>query len=325
MGLFSSLFKKPQKNATKINVLFDETKKPVSNKRYITEGLPPFKYTEEQIAVLFLNWCNKTKSQIQNNNKYPQWFTYELHISPSNYHKRMVEEGFLKPCTPSVALEKLNVAELKKILQTNGLEAKGKKTVLIDAILSSVNINSLNLPTYYEVSKNGMELLSKPESKELIIAKNNRYGITFQEYYHVRNQYTDHVKPNDVMWRILNEKQLLDTNNCNYGLLRNTYLNQAYFLEDEKRFLPALEHFIYTAYFDLSGCGNNNLIIEKDQAKIAPALIVHIQKYSEFYTDKIIERCSRIYLPHHYYNLNEFEVIIRSIIDETDYYTQFIL
>lgn len=324
MGLLSKLFKK-SKQENKIN--FDiEVTTPFNmpDKVFIAEGQPPFKLSDEQKTVLFLDWCNKTKSPIKRNSEYPQWHTYKLKISPSNFHKQLIEKGYLIQCAPDIALNKLKVAELKEILNSNNIEAKGKKADLVSAIISSIDIQSLNLQRYYHPSEKGIELLEKKESKELLIAFNNRYGISLEEFYYIKEKCHNNSLPNDILWRTLNEKQLLDTKNRNYGWARNVCLNQAYLLEDEKRYLPALEHYIKTVYYDLSGCGNNNTFDKKENSRIAPALIGYIQKLSEHYTDEIIERCERIYLPHHHYNTNEFKKIIKSIIEETDYYTQFV-
>lgn len=291
---------------------------------FIACGEPPFKLSNEQKVVLFLDWCSKTKAPIKRNSEYPQWHTYKLKINPSSFHQQMINEGYLTSCSPDIALNKLKVAELKEILNSHNIEAKGKKADLISAIISSVDISSLNLTEYYQPSEQGNELLERKENKELLVAFNNRYSITLEEFYYVKKKCHIAATPNDILWQVLNEKQLLDYKNKNYEWMRNVCLNQAYLLEDEGRCLPALEHYIKTAYYDLSGCGNNNSIEEKDKSLIAPALIDNIQRLSEHYTDEIIERCQRIYLPHHYYSIEEFEKIIKSIIQETDYYTQFI-
>ena len=324
MGLFNKLFKKQkQENQIKLDATVT-TPFGVPEKMFIAEGQPPFKLSDEQKTVLFLDWCNKTKSPIKRNSEYPQWHTYRLKISPSSFHKQLIEDGYLTSCSPDIALNKLKVAELKEILNSHDIEAKGKKADLVSAIISSVDISSLNLIEYYQPSEKGNELLERKENKELLVAFNNRYGITLEEFYFVKKKCHIAATPNDILWQVLNEKQLLDYKNKNYGWMRNVCLNQAYLLEDEGRYLPALEHYIKTVYYDLSGCGNNNSILEKEQSKIAPGIISLIQKLSEYYTVEIIERCQRIYLPHHYYSINEFEKIVESIIEETDYYTQFI-
>jgi len=325
MGLLSKLFKKPaQKNKINFDIVVT-TPFNMPEKFTIAEGQPPLKFSNEQKTVLFLDWCNKTKSPIRRNSEYPQWHTYKLHISPGSFHKQMIEQGYLTQCTPDIALNKLKIVELKEILNSNNIKAKGKKADLVSAIISSVDISTLKLTEYYQLSKKGIELLERKESKELLIAFNNRYGITLEEFYYIKKRCHTDSTPNDILWRTLNEKQLLDNKNKNYGFARNVCLNQAYFLEDEKKYLPALEHYIKTVYYDLSGCGNNNTFDKKETSLIAPALIGYIQNLSEHYTDEIIEKCKRIYLPHHYYSINEFEKIIKSIIEETDYYTQFIL
>lgn len=324
MGLFNKLFKKSKQTTI---VDFDNnitSSFNIPEKMFIAEGCPPFKLSNEQKTVIFLDWCNKTKSSVKRNSEYPQWHTYKLKISPSNFHKQLIENDYLIQCTPDIALNKLKVAELKEILHSNNIEAKGKKADLVSAIISTIDIQSLNLQKYYHPSEKGIELLERIESKELLIAFNNRYGISLEEFYYIKEKCHNKSSPNDILWQTLNEKQLLDTKNKNYGWARNVCLNQAYLLEDEKRYLPALEHYIKTIYYDLSGCGNSNSIHDKEQSKIAPAIIGYIQNLSEYYTDEIIERCKRIYLPHHHYNIEDFEKIINSIIQETDYYTKFV-
>lgn len=296
------------------------------DKLLITDGLPPYYINDHQSTILFLNWCDKTKSPLLKNAKYPQWMTYKLRINPSNFHKKLIEDGYLVKAPVNVALNKLKINDLKSILNNANIKPSGKKADLINLVIENIDVNTLQLETYYQPSEKAYELLNRKENKELIIAFENHYDITLQEFYLVKSKCHASSTPYDILWHTLNEKQLLYSKNKSYSLLRNVHLNQARLLEDEEKYTDALLHYVLVAYYDLSGCDNSSCIIPKEESLIPIGIVQHIQKLSDYYTDEIIERCSRIYLPFHHYNLNQFKEIIDSIIQETNYYmgyTQF--
>ncbi|MDE5984912.1 MAG: SAP domain-containing protein, partial [Eubacterium sp.] len=344
MGLLKKFFSKTkEENKTNYHVSFQEefytppsAFSNISNKEELFNAVHPFSYTEfinynpnyklteEQKIVAFLSWCNKTKQPIKSNDKYPYRLSYLLRIDDlSGFHNSLIENGYLKKADVEYSLSKLTIKELKEILDKYNISVKGKKSDYVNAILNSVDVNTLQLTNYYELTEKGKNLLSTKDNKEFIVAFENRYGVSLAEFYNVKKYLNKHLTPNDILWQILLAKydyEKLD--NC-YFLARNALLNQAYLLQDEEKYIAALEHYIYVAYFDLSGCCNN-CIEEKERALIAPAIVEFIQKYKDYYVDKIMDRCTRLGLPHHYYSIEEFDAIIKSIMDNNEYYKQFI-
>lgn len=345
MGLLKELFNKTKSktsNQISIQVSFQESVNTssnifndISNKEELFNATHPLTYTEfinysynyklsdKQKIIALLNWCSKSNYPIKENDNYPQWITYRLKINDINtFHKKLIKTGYLEKTNIDFSLSKLTIKELKEILEKNNISVKGKKSDYVNAILNSVDIDSLQLISYYQLSNKGKELLSTKDSKEFIVAFENRYGVSIAEFYNVKQYLTEYATPNDVLWQTLTAKYDYEKLNNRFSLARNELLNQAYLLQDEGKYVAALEHYIYIAYYDLSGC-HNNCITKKEDSLIAPAIVELIKNHKDYYTDKIIDRCKTLGLPYHYYSINEFNTIIKSIMDDSEYYKQF--
>lgn len=318
--------KKKEKNSKK-KLNFDTKAKP--NQKSLNKNTQSFKYSDEQKIVLFLDWCNRQKESA-NKKKYPEWLTNDLCIKhPNHFHKDMIKIGYLTPA-PELSLNKLKVSELKDILIKSSVEPVGKKADLIQTIILSVDIKSLNLPIYYKLSEKSTELIEKKENKELLTVFHNGYQISVEEFYEAKKEYTPNYLTNDIFWSILNKKHLNYTSSRCFSLARNICLNQANLLEDEGKYPPALEFYIKVVYYDLSGCdyfdivNKKDFIIKKEEALVPCWIVGSIQNLSEYFNDTMIENCKKLGLPHQYYSIEEFRKIIKSIIDGTDYYLQFV-
>lgn len=91
--------------------------------------------------------------------------------------------------------------------------------------------------------------------------KLQKYETTKTEYIETRDTLPDYVSENDVIWAILNNRIMLYSNTKSYFNLRNTYLNMALLVEEEKRFDLSLKYYCITVCFDISPFIDDNPIL----------------------------------------------------------------
>lgn len=247
------------------------------------------------------------------NDDYARYFNYEFGVyDPIKYHKRVIADGYLDETAPDVALGKLKVNQLKSILSNAGLPAKGKKSDLIPQIIDNVDIASLNLPKYYVPSEKGKAHLKQYE----YVFRLKDYGISWEEYDEYKKSCADYLKPNDIIWQILNRRFNDYNTGESYGLARNEQLYMAKLLEYEEKRVDALYHYTLVLYYDTSGCGNH-VIGRPEEVIIAPAIIESIHRLKDNYDERIINRCyDRYRLPHHYIDRENFERLLFDIFND---------
>lgn len=308
MGWFGNIFKKKSKKHI-VQKTID-----INYSSSISVITPNEKLSEDYINAVFLNWAQYGYEIFSNNDKYPRWTSYKLYLTdPKNKHKQLVQDGYLTIAPINIALEKLRVAELKSILNQYNLLAKGKKDELINRIINNVDASSLNLPKHYVLSDKGSKYLD--EHEDLVAVCWNRYNISFTEYEETRLTMPK-AKLNDIFWHIFQVRYDTYFINQEWGSLRCNELHRALLLKSENNNKEALYYYILVTYYDLSGCGNGNAIEEKEYVEAVPSILIEIHKLGEFYEERMIDRCYKNYLPHHYMNKEDFRMFIKEIIKE---------
>lgn len=268
---------------------------------------------DDYAIAAFIRISERGATVGNSNDDYARYFNYELGVrDPIQYHKRVIEDGLLVEAAPDVALGKLKVEQLKSILSNAGLPSKGKKADLISQIIDNVDVASLNLPKYYVPSEKGIEHLKRYE----YVFRLKDYGISWEEYDEYKKTCADYLKPNDIIWQILNRK----FDDCNiverYGLARNELFHMAKLLEYEGKRVDALYRYTLVLYYDTSGCGNQ-VIGSPEEVIIAPAIIESIHRLKENYNEQIINKCyDRYRLPHHFINKRNFETLLHDIFED---------
>lgn len=217
---------------------------------------------------------------------YPRYVSYELKINdPIKKHKELLKAGYLREATTVEALGTFKLADLKAILESNSIPAKGKKADLIQAA-ASLDSAALKLPMMYCVSEKGLDFMKQNE--DFIKLHSNPYGISFEEFINAKNTASPYLKFNDIIWFIFNQREMsfrID----DYGSKRNNSLHMAMFLKSENRLVDSLLHYIEVLYYDI-----NNPAFDT----IAPKIKEAVYELKDHYTDEMVERCySRIYLP----------------------------
>lgn len=243
---------------------------------------------------------------------YARYLNYTFKVNdPIKYHKQVIADGYLVEASPEVSLRKFKVDQLKAILTKANLPDKGKKDELITRIVENIDVNTLNLEKVYVPSEKGLEHLKK---YEFVLSLRN-YGISWEEYDKFKQPFPDHFKPNDIIWKMLNDRYNQHNLNGDFGLARNELLNSAKLLESEKKYIDTLYHYIIVLYYDTSGCGNNYIAEKPDS--LAPGVVSSIHELKQYYEDRMVDKCFTDYrLPHHYMTKTNFKRLLFDIFED---------
>lgn len=312
MGLFDFFKKKEQQ---KVTVKVSTIEKAKSDSEYSPWQQQAQPRNDNYAILAFISLCKEGATIGKTNDDYARSFSYEYKVyDPISYHKRLIAEGYLEKADVSVALEHLKVAQLKEILKSNGLPEKGKKADLLERILANVDTTSIELETYYIPSQKGWEHYKRYEYLYSVAS----YGIGFERYEEYKKQLNPHLKPNDIIWHILNDDFNRHNMKNDFGLARNSLYNMAQFLEKENRHKQALYYYVIVLYYDTSGLGNGGYVDEEPQyIYLAPDLVSRLVKYREHYEEDMVQQCySRYKLPHHYIKITKFKRLVNDIFND---------
>jgi hypothetical protein len=216
--------------------------------------------------------------------------SYDLGINdPIKKHKELLNAGYLRKATAAEILSTYKVAELKSILETNGIPAKGKKAELIQ-LAESIDPASLKLPVMYCVSEKGLAFME--QHSDLIKLFRNSYNITYEEYISTKNN--RNVSYNDIVWEIFNRREMFAGNS--YGSRRNNEYHRAKFLKSEDRFVDSLRYYIHTLFFDLNDPSRIIPVWAKKDwdgsvDQIGPEILENIFELRANYIPKMAEEC----------------------------------
>ena len=249
--------------------------------------------------VIFLNMHSKPASFPAKPDEYPRYVSYKLGIhDPVKKFNELLSSGLLELADKADVLNTYKMAELKELLQKNGLPTNGKKADLIERMMSSPNIE-IDLPEKYVVSANGKVYIEN--NTDMLTLFNNPYNISYEEYAEAKDASAACLY-NDIIWAVFNRREMEYQIHDNRGR-RNNACNRAKFLKAENRLVDALYHSIVVLYYDV-----NIFIIEEEQHEkfmasigekdeekwefsISSHLLEEILELKEYYTDEILSRC----------------------------------
>lgn len=300
MGLLN-IFKRKKKSA---QITWEVTTN--SSNKYNPWGKNEISVNDKYAIAAFIRISEHGAKVGRTNDDYARYFNYRYGVNdPIRYHKRVIADGYLVEATPEIALGKLKLEQLKSILSNAGLSDKGKKAVLISRIIDNIGVEPLNLDRYYIPSEKGEEHLRKYEYSFRLFS----YHISFEEFDERKKMYTDNAKPNDVIWQILNARFNDYNMRGSYSLARNELLGMAKLLEDEKRYVDALYRYVLVLYYDVNGCGVDDIML-------APGIIEKIHGLKEHYDERMVSRCYiRFKLPHCCVDRESFEKMLFDIFE----------
>lgn len=311
MGLFDFLFKKKPSVSVSFETNFN------SDSSY-----DPWKPTNEPrndnyAIALFISRCLHGSPVGKSNDDYSRYFSYRYKVfDPVEYHKKVIADGYLVEASPYYALRKFKVDRLKSILTDAGLPAKGKKDDLISKIIESVPLDSLKLDTYYIPSGKGLEHLKKYE----FVFSLESYGVTWQEYDEFKKSRPDYLKPNDIIWQLLNERFNKKNMSGQLAMAGSDCFHKGKLLETEGKYLDALSHYITALYYESSGVHSPGLVYPPDRVFISPETIKAIHRLKEHYDKLILTECfSPFPLRQHYISKKNFERLLSDIFEDNPF------
>lgn len=233
--------------------------------------------------VVFLNmFSHKAQPIGKSPDDYPRYVSYELNIpDPIKKHKELIKRGYLRDAISAETLDAFKVADLKSILEANGLPAKGKKAELISQIVKYVDPVKLKLPAMYCVSEKGLEYLA--EHDDFIKLHGNPYNISYQEFIAVKAKIHKACKFNDIIWSVFEQRDwsfAID----DYSSKRSNALHRGMFLKSENRLTDALYYFIEVLFYDIHGSTFDEII---------PYIKTQIFELKDYYLPQMVHRCYR--------------------------------
>ena len=245
----------------------------------------------DDIEYRALNRLNKSKVNGQ--------FQGELFckINRAAFCSFCISQDLIRLSTNKEDKKLIPIKDLKVFLQKHHARTSGKKQDLIERV-DSID-SSFFGKHYYILTDKGSEFLHEywdlraelntRSAEELLLLKLNRCNITFPAYYKLRKKLSSCYPDNDVIWSLLNDQVLEYSFQKNYASLRETYLNMALILEEDKMYDHAFEYFGMTICFDLNGYS----VSEKPQLIpwLATRLICHYEYCSDAMLRVIYSQC----------------------------------
>lgn len=317
MGFFSNLFSKT-KSENNISISINPT--------IVEEEIEIPPYQGDYAKSIFLNVYAKA-SPIKKDNEYQRYILYECGIqNPSEYHKKLIEEGYLSKASNKDVLNSFKSSELKEILKERSLSVSGKKEDLVLRLLEVIDDNFIRNHTKnvtYSITEKGKAFLEEHKGY-VFIHKHNTWGITWQEYDAQREKYNN---VNDVIWKILNDRIIKDGFNS-----RCTYFDMYQLLVEENKREQALQMLLRVIYLDVSGIDGLNFIEQYKAGyfdiayareyfecvvMLAPGVLKHVSEFSDIYYDGYIDRLYEWKLPIQLCGKDLFKSFIHSLIDDS--------
>ena len=286
--------------------------------------------SDDYAKAIFLWAMGRKPATIKKRDEYPRYLYYECNIQNGpEFHKEMIEQGYLAPPSPADTISSLKVGELKEILQENGLTTTGKKADLVQSIVANVpneKLVHLVAKNVYVLSDYGKQFLEAHDGY-VQIHTHSAWQIT-QAEYDTEKAATPNAKFNDICWRIFNRRI---TQTHEISAHRNIYYNMYTLTKEEGRNKDALDLLLRVLYIDLSGSDNpavdsyrrgwmnQSEFAERVESSIlfAPAVVKEIGDLEESFSDDMLTRLYQWQLPTNLCPNTLFTDIVHSIIAGT--------
>lgn len=250
------------------------------------------------------------------NDDYPRYISYTFNIAnPILKHREMIENGYLEKGKFPDALKKLKLPKLKAILTAHHLPTSGKKSDLVQRILTSdIDKSTIDIPPVYVLSDKGKEYIKKYDYYIEIVKYLGNGEVTLDEFDRIKAQ-QPHLSVRDIVWQIYNTHYIEHQTNGDYGLLRNLEMLRYELLETENQLTDAAYRLIAALYYELSGMSNGNYISNFEDVAIYPWACEALKKFKDYITDEMIDKCySRLHVPFRYFDKSAFKNIVHDII-----------
>lgn len=232
--------------------------------------------------IMMLEYATHFKTT---NNNFQQFWYYQYSVTePQKILESLYERGFIEIGDLKSAIEKLKLSEIKEELKILNQKVTGKKTELIERLLETAEIESLNEKypeRYYALTSIGKQELE--ENQYVSYLHRNRYMTIWEMNRRIAEK---HYPYREILWGYFNEKSMEHWKNFNFGLYRNTRLDMYRFLMEEDKIIVAFSMLCEVLAIDLSGLHNSERY-----------LFEHEQEDPEFYLS-LYERRLKHFFPY---------------------------
>ena len=290
-----------------------------------TEAVIP-SFQGDYAKAVFL-WATSKKVQLKGDDEYPRYIKYELGIRrPSEYHKQMIQEGYLEQDSFESALQSLKQDELKEIASDLQVATTGKKADLAKRIATADNNEYLRrqFPSTYSLSAIGKQFVQEHDDC-VQIHKHKTMLIEWSEYSREKALAEDKsfygVCTNILLKRASSDKRL-------FG--RIDYLSLSKLADEFGDSARSLRYLLQVLYIDVSGVMGMESYMEfkkgsymtKQSLKsyfVSHVMIAgitdRIAKNKEYYDPSIIDKLYSWKLPVMICERSLFTEIVNSIMD----------
>lgn len=215
----------------------------------------------------------------------PGYFTYDYHLDLNASIDSFFENGLIAYADFKTCLEGMTVKELKEILEKSGLAISGKKSALVDRIITNCNpaVWEKRIDRRVMLTDVGRELVTKYDV--LIVCQNNSgvFSVSLDEAGSMREQYPE-WSAYQIIRFVLDNRSKKHLAECDYGLYRNCLFG----ISETHRFEGNLEkqkhYLLQCCFMDAIGYANGGAVEER-LAILAPGLIsrlAHIYRDNAF-------------------------------------------
>ena len=258
---FSWLFNKKNQKNTKLPAS-EEDNPPIDDDSK-ENRLPP---NTDFIKTIFLSQFEK--HPYKEDDSFPEYFYYEYGIiNISRFFNELKNEGLICPSPPEDILGMMKVVDLKDILTEHNLKKTVNKPVLIERILSNLDISKIPLANepYYSLSYKGKKFVTD-HYDYIKLKQNPEWGISFWQYQNEKEKSSGTVSFNDIILSLLNvnilklKKTSSEIGQFEYFKLQDLYISAYELLLEKEEYELALKALLKCVLLALSGCKNNWLI-----------------------------------------------------------------
>ena len=252
-------------------------------------------------------WAVSSSGTVKDDNEYSLYITYECGIRhPQSYHEEMINQGYLEEDSVEKSFMYFKVPELKALATQLRISSSGKKADLVTRIISSADQEFIanHRPFTFSLSDKGKEFLTEHDAY-IQLHRHKVWGINWKEYdlHHKSGESFQ-----ETIASILYNRAAKDT----HLMGRQEYFSLYQLMEENGKKKEAILFLLQTLYIDVSGisgietynCYKTGVYTKSDlencfasNVMIAPVIINSIARYTEYYSDSIVEKLYSWTLP----------------------------
>lgn len=294
--------------------------------------------------ILMLEYAHTYSTDLSHQHFQGFWY-YEYSVEhPGDVVKSLEKRGFIQPGNLRSAIQNQTVPVIKNELRAIGQKVSGKKSDLIDRLLSNTSPEELEkkFPVrFYELTESGTQELT--ENQYVPYLHRHKYMSIWEMNDRLNHKNPHHLGFRDLIWQFFNEESLKHLHEGDMGLYRNTRLDMYEFLFEEKKYEQAFNLLCEVIAYDLSGMDNSEfsdidekfrlqLMLKYDfpysqsNAKLPPAIkqwMANLQGRLELSDDALRERLLQQFESISLYrriftNAECVDIVMAELIDDAD-------